>query len=130
MIFEGKTWTDYDVSASAYKKEDAVSPIPLGAVAKKSMQRNIRGLFDLWPLEASEMARLTSEEKDLFDEHTAVLPDGTLWVAKVIRENQRVNRVEKCDSGLNVIQTFEVDYPSKSVARAFLQQRGIDSTGL
>ncbi len=133
LILQGQTWTDYNVSASAYREKDAVSAIPLDAFLTGRMQENIRNLYNLWPWKDGEAATLMSKEEAPFDEYRLEQSIGGttfVWRTGVNRETQRVAWVERSDSYVDLLRFIEFSYPSLEEARQFFQAQGVDLAGL
>ncbi|MCP4452949.1 MAG: hypothetical protein GY809_15915 [Planctomycetes bacterium] len=130
LVREGQTWEDRNASAGWIANAAGMAvPRRLSADSKKAMQRSIRGLYDLWPFEASEAAKKVSDEQGPSDVYE--LSMGTfLWRATVDRETQRVVQVEREDADGRLMRRYEVKYPSVSDFKARLEQHGFDAAGL
>jgi hypothetical protein len=128
-------------AATGWKIRTDAAGMPVGILlprdARKSMQRNIRGLFDLWPLEMSESVtpnQQTSGGFDVYDYRWSVGEQTVVWQARVAQDTQRVARVERFNegpqNGFSGKRIFTVDYPTVSDARRILKAKKVDLAGL
>jgi hypothetical protein len=132
--------TTYNAATGWFKTTDAAGELVgtlLSRDARKFMQGNIRGLFELWPLEMSASATLnqqTSGGFDVYDYRWSAGEQTVVWQARVAQDTQRVARVERFNegakNGFSGKRIFKVDYPTLSYARRILQEKGVDWAGL
>ncbi len=132
VTIQGQTKTVYNAKAGFIRTMDDTSgPLPerqLAGDSRELLQRNLRGLFELWPLEMSENSTLTSEEHGSLDVYDLKRFQGNrtvLWRAHVDRATQRVQKVLRSSDDRGMVRTFDVSYPSKEAGEAFLREAQI-----
>jgi hypothetical protein len=123
--------TVYNPKAGLMKSMDFSgheSEIALNSDMSETLQRRIRGLFEVWPIEMSQSATLTSTEGDGLDVYELRWSQGKrtfFWCAHVDHATQRVRKVERFEDDTTIGRTYDVDYPTPAEAETFLRQNQI-----
>jgi hypothetical protein len=135
VTIKGPTKTIYNARTGLVKDVDAAGneiERVLDGDQKSTMQHQIRGLFDVWPLEMIQSAILTSEVHDGLDVYDLKWSEGNqtlLWRAYVDQATQRVQKVDRffgnATMNLKKMHSFDLDYPTSEEAETFLERQNI-----
>jgi hypothetical protein len=135
VTIKGPTKTIYNARTGLVKDVDAAGneiERVLDGDQKSTMQHQIRGLFDVWPLEMIQSAILTSEVHDGLDVYDLKWSEGNqtlLWRAYVDQATQRVQKVDRffgnATMNLRKMHSFDLDYPTSEEAETFLERQNI-----
>ncbi|NQV34820.1 MAG: hypothetical protein HQ515_19155 [Phycisphaeraceae bacterium] len=135
VTIQEKTKIVYDAKAGTVATTDITgsrNEVVLQSDLRESLQRQIRGLFNLWPLNMSQSATLTSEDRDGMGVYELCWSQGTRtyrWIAHVDQATHRVQKVDRFSGtesrGMMKDGSYDVHYPTPEEVEAFLRERKI-----
>lgn len=136
VTIKGETITVFDAKAGVIQTNETGEQkrIPLDTYRRNSLRRQVRGLFDVWPLDMSRSATLTCENLAGLDVYELEWSQGNRtyrWVASVDQATHRVQKVDRFSGtesrGMSKDASYDVHYPTPEEAGTFLTQHKIVS---
>ncbi len=132
VTIQGETRIVCDAKAGLIITTDVTGnedPEVLVGDRKKTLERQVRGLFNVWPPGMSQSATLTSEDQgglDVYDLRWSHGKRTFSWTGHVDHATQRVRKVDRSEGDPPIGLTYDVRYPTAEQGEAFLRQNQIE----